>query len=204
MPGENWRRGAVVLVVVALLGVSACTGGGEDEEPGGTPSAAVTAPGVPDGWTEADQDGLAFGLPDGFRRTGGDATDDGTQTTYKAAEGADVPARIDVFTEQGQVGSLDIRVGLLVSRVESELGATVEGPDDVEVPGATIAQEFSYTYSIDRDGGSTDVRQVDLLIDREGLPKYGIRYAATPDEFDEQVWEDLKSSLAVVGKAQEG
>lgn len=209
MPGEpmtrpRWRRSAVVLAFVALLGAAACTGGGGGDEPDPSPSATASAAPLPDGWTRESQDGLSFGLPEGFRRSSGGATEEGTQTTYTAADGSDVPARIDVFTEEGQVGSLEIRVGLLVARVESELGATVEGPDDVEVAGATAAQEFSYTYTLPEQQGGDEIRQVDLLVDREGLPKYGIRYAAAADEFDDQVWEDLVTSLTVGDAAQDG
>lgn len=200
MPGDVRRHGALILALVALLGVGACTGDdGGDPDPSTSPSAsapATTAP-LPDGWTRETQGYLSFGLPEGFRQSGGSTGDEGSQTTYRADDGSETPARIDVFTEEGQVGPLDVRVPLLVSRLEAELGTTIGEPDDVEVAGAPAAQEFAYRYRLPQDQGGDEIRQVDLLVDTEEGPKYGIRYAAPADTYDDQVWTDLKATLLV-------
>lgn len=193
---------ACVVGLIALLG--ACSGDGDDGDPPraeSTASSEVTEPAadLPSGWTEQRAGELVFALPQDFRQSGGNGTDQGSQTTWTLDDGSEVPARVDVFVEESQVGTLEIRGGLLRSRLEAELGAQVGEPEPVEVVGASDAEQFTYTYEIDTSAGRTPVRQVDLLVDRPSLPKYGIRYAATADAYDQDVWEQLRSSLVLEG-----
>lgn len=199
MTGRRRLTAACAAGLLVLLG--ACSGGdGGDpvaDEP--TTSSEASQPGtdLPSGWTEQQVEGLRLGIPGGFEGAPSQRTDEGSQTTFTATDGSEVPARIDVFVESARVGNLEIRAGLLRSRAEAELGADVEDATSVDVAGASEAEQFFYTYDIEASEGSTSVRQVDLLVDRPGLPKYGLRYAATAGAFDEELWEQLRATLVV-------
>lgn len=201
MTGRHRLTAVCATGLLVLLG--ACSGGDDGGDPpsGDEPTASSEAarPGtdLPSGWTEQQLEGLRLGIPGGFEGAPAQRTDEGSQTTFTATDGAAVPARVDVFVEQGRVGTLEIRGGLLRSRAEAELGADVEDPTPVDVRGASEAEQFFYTYDVDTSGGSAPVRQVDLLVDPPGLPKYGVRYAAPADAFDDDLWEQLRSSVVV-------
>jgi len=202
MTGRRRLTAACAVGLLVLLG--ACSGDDEGGDPSAdepTTSSEASQPGtdLPSGWTERRAGELGFALPEDFRQSGGSTTDEGSQTTWTREDGAAVPARVDVFVEEGRVGTLEIRGGLLRSRAEAELGADVEDPTPVDVRGASEAEQFFYTYDVDTSGSSTSVRQVDLLVDPPGLPKYGLRYAAPADAFDDDLWEQLRSSVVVEG-----
>jgi hypothetical protein len=186
--------------LLVLLGACGGDDDGRDEPTAGptaSSDAARPAGDLPAGWTEQRVEGLRFGVPEGYEAAPVQRTDQGSRATFRSTDGAEVPARIDVFVETGQVGSLEIRGGLLRSRLQAELGAQMGEPEPVDVEGASDAEQFAYTYEIDTSTGRTSVRQVDLLVDRPSLPEYGIRYAATADAYDDEVWQQLRASLAV-------
>ncbi len=197
------RRLTTACTAGLLVLLGACSAGDATDAPAGgpAPSTASSEPDaeLPSGWTELRSGELAFALPEDFRQTGGSTTDQGSQTTWQLDDGAEVSPRVDVFVEDGQVGTLEIRGGLLRSRLKAELGAEVEDPTPVDVRGASGAEQFFYTYDVDTSEGSTPIRQVDLLLDRPSLPKYGIRYAAPADAFDDELWEQLRSSMILEG-----
>lgn len=203
------RRAGLHLAVACLLplALTACS---EDEEPGGTGSGATpgetssaAAEGtVPEGWITVEQDGISIGVPADFEQV----DNPGSTVSYGIpyADQAFPPPKVDLFVETDQVGSLDVRLPLVVGNIENELDITVEDPQDVEVAGASAAVQFSYEYTT--AGGTsvtgvelepTPMRQTDLLIDRPGLPKYGLRYAAPADQYDEALWDDVVASVTV-------
>ncbi|WP_311208849.1 MULTISPECIES: hypothetical protein [unclassified Aeromicrobium] len=200
MIGRHRLTAVCATGLLVLLG--ACSGGDDGGDPPSdepTASSEASQPGadLPSGWTEQQLEDLRLGIPGGFEGAPAQRTDEGSQTTFTATDGSEVPARIDVFVESGRVGTLEIRGGLLRSRAEAELGADVEDPTPIDVRGASEAEQFFYTYDIEASEGSTSIRQVDLLVDPPGLPKYGVRYAAPADAFDDDLWEQLRSSVFV-------
>lgn len=201
-----------VLVVAAVLAVAlaGCTDGGREEADAPSPTATA----VPEGWRAQQIEGLRVLVPEEFEELSGGATAEGVTQKYGVpyTDQTSPPPVLQVFVEQGEVGPLDVRAPLLVGSLEAELGIEIPEPQEVEVEGAVTAAEFTYDYRT--EGGTTssgttleptDIRQSDLLVETEGLPKYGLRYAAPADQYDEELWRTVVETLQVEGAGtQEG
>ena len=109
------------------------------------------------------------------------------------------------FVERDQVGPLHVREQVLRAQLASALpGSTIGKSQRVTVAGSSDAVTFDVLY---QDDGGTSVlgsalkscvfRQRELIIETSGLPKYGLRYAAPTDQFDEQLWRQLVGSIVV-------
>ncbi|WP_289017014.1 hypothetical protein [uncultured Ornithinimicrobium sp.] len=166
-----------------------------------------TAP-APDGWTLRQSAGFSIATPPGWQPRPED------QRVHQAAMDVGVPftgqptppPRLLVFLERGHVGEIDLREQVLRMQLASSLpaDATLDTSTEVEVAGADRAVEFDVFYTTaevrsltDTPMHATRVRQVELLVETEGLPKFGFRYAAPVSEFDEEEWERIRSSIQV-------
>lgn len=116
------------------------------------------------------------------------------------------PPRLLVFLERGHVGEIELREQLLRLQLANSLpaDATLDTSTEVEVSGADRALEFDVYYTTaevrsltDTPMDATAIRQVELLVETEGLPKFGFRYAAPVDQFDEAQWERVRASIEV-------
>lgn len=203
-PPRRHARLLALACAVPLTVVGCSTG----SDPAGAPpppapsDSAATGSSVPAGWTTVEQAGMTLAVPPDFEPI----QPSGATVTYGIpyTDQTFPPPKVDVFVEQEEVGSLEVRVPLVVGNIENELGISVEEVEEVEVAGASAAAELSYEYTT--AGGKsvsgvqlepTAMRQSELLIDVPGLPKYGLRYSAPTEQYDEQVWEDLKASVTV-------
>jgi hypothetical protein len=202
------RPAAALLLAAGLAGLAACSGedaGGEPEAGGGPKDPVVTAT-VPDGWTTGQVEGLSLAYPPEFQvRT--DAEGVALQVGVPFTGQPFPPPQVQVYVEESQVGTLQVREPLTRAQISQQLGGVEIPPSTpVEVAGARAAVQFTYEYRT--EGGTstlntplepTDMRQTDLLVDVPGLPKYGLRYSAPADQYDEQLWQQLVGSLAVDG-----
>jgi hypothetical protein len=207
------RRGTTLLAVVAVTGgllVSAC-----DPSPEQSPQALTTATvpadraTQPQGWVTRQGAGFRVSIPGDWadrppelRAVKQAALEVGVPFTGQRH----VPPVLIVFVEREQVGPLSIREPLVRAQLPRSLpaGATLGESKHVAVAGSTDAVEFDVLY--DAPGGEsklgtpidpTAVRQRELLVETPGLPKYGLRYAAPLDEFDEGVWAKILGSFVV-------
>ena len=198
-------RGRLVLVLGAVvlgLFLTACT---ESEEGPGAASPGPSSA-APEGWRNQQVEGLALAVPEEFRDLAGESTSAGVTRKFGIpyTDQTSPPPALQVFVEETEVGPLDVRAPLVVGGLEAELGIDIPDPEEVEVDGAVTAVEFTYDYRT--TGGTTssgttleptDIRQSDVLIETPGLPKYGLRYAAPADQYDEDLWRSLLDSLVV-------
>jgi hypothetical protein len=199
------------LALLLLGGLAACSGddGGDGSADGSTspaPSAseaAVTAT-VPDGWTTGRAAGLTLAYPPEWQvRT--DAQGVALQVGVPFTGQPFPPPQLQVYVEETQVGTLQVREPLTKAQISQQLGGIEIPPSTpVEVAGARAAVQFTYAYRT--AGGTstmntpldpTDMRQTDVLIDVPGLPKYGLRYSAPADQYDEQTWQQILGSVSV-------
>ena len=171
-------------------------------------AAERTAP-APDGWVLRQSAGFSVATPPGWvprpedQRVRQAAMDVGVPFTGQSTP----PSRLLVFLERDHVGDLDLREQVLRLQLQSGLpsDATIDTSTDVKIAGASAAREFDTYYTTAAVARTvtgtplkaTRIRQVELLVETEGLPKFGFRYAAPVAEFDEEAWERIKSSIEV-------
>jgi hypothetical protein len=221
MPERGARAAVLAIALVVTAMVTGCAGrdtpeggqgsgqstGGTAQQGASAPSgAAATAAVVPPGWKTYEASGLSLAYPPDWRpRTEPEAQ----QPTFKFGVPftgqPSPPPFLAGFVETEPVGNLAVREPVLRKFLEAGLpNATFEPTRAVQVAGASEAVEFSYTYTT--EGGEsvlgtrlepTRIRQVDLLVERPGLPKYGLRYGAPVSEFDPQLWRQILASLSV-------
>lgn len=199
-------RLAALLCVLPLV-LTACSSEPEESvSPDDDPSDAQGS--VPEGWTAVEQEGIAFGVPPEFEQVDGPGSTVSYGIPY--TDQTFPPPKVDLFVENDDVGPLDVRIPLVVGNIENELGVTVGEPEEVEVAGASAAVQFGYEYTT--QGGTsvsgvelepTQMRQTDVLIDAPGLPKYGLRYGAPADQYDEELWQDLVGSITVAARGSD-
>lgn len=208
---------AAAAVLLLALALSGCSGEDEAPSPGarsdtspsspsGAPASSSAGAVVPEGWQTRTLDGLSVAYPADFAvRT--DAADVTLQVGIPFTGQPFPPPQVQYFVEDGLVGPLEFREPLTRAQISQKLGGVEIPPStSVTVAGATAAVQFTYTYRtvggtsvLDTPLEPTDMRQSDLLVEVPGLPKYGIRYSAPADQFDEQVWDQLIASLSVTG-----
>ena len=204
------RAAVALLLLAALAGCSGADDAAEDQTgPGpGATERSVTAT-VPEGWTTGRVDGLSLAYPPEFEvRT--DAEGVALQVGIPFTGQPFPPPQVQVYVEESQVGTLQVREPLTKAQISQQLGGIEIPPSTpVEVAGARAAVQFTYEYrtqggtsTLDTPLEPTDMRQTDLLIDVPGLPKYGLRYSAPADQYDDALWESLVRSVAVDGSEE--
>ena len=213
-PRSTVAAATVLLLALALTG---CNGGDEPSTGAKSSSAAPStstgesassAPAavVPPGWKTSTLDGLTVAYPGEYSvRT--DAEGVSLQVGIPFTGQPFPPEQVQYFVETDQVGPLEVREPLTRAQITQGLGQIdIPASTPATVAGATAAVQFTYEYRT--EGGTstmdtplepTDMRQSDLLIEVPGLPKYGMRYSAPADQYDEQVWAQLVAALSVSG-----
>lgn len=209
------RAAGVVTSLGVVLALVACAPA-EDASPQDLAQATVapgdvverTAP-APDGWVLRQSAGFSIATPPEWvprpadQRVRQAAMDVGVPYTGQSTP----PPRLLVFLERGHVGEIELREQVLRMQLKSSLpaDATLDTSTEVTIDGATSAREFDVYYTtaaVDRTVTGTPmratrIRQVELLVESDGLPKLGFRYAAPAEEFDESAWERMKESIQV-------
>jgi hypothetical protein len=208
MPERGARAVVLTLVLALTVVATGCAGGsgGSAQQTGSAATAAPQTAVVPPGWKTYEVSGLSLAYPPHWQpRTEQEAL----QPTFKFGvpfTGQPAPPPfLAGFVETEPVGNIAVREPVLRKFLQAGLpGATFEPTRKVQVAGASEAVEFAYTYTT--QGGEsvlgtplepTPIRQVDLLVERPGLPKYGLRYGAPASEFDPQLWRQIVASLSV-------
>jgi hypothetical protein len=200
-------RLAALLCVLPLVLAACSSEPDESASPDDDPSETQEGS-LPEGWTEVEQEGITFGVPAEFEQVDGPGATVSYGIPY--TDQTFPPPKVDLFVENEEVGPLDVRIPLVVGNIENELGVSVGEPEEVEVAGASAAAQFSYEYTT--QGGTsvsgvelepTQMRQTDVLIDAPGLPKYGLRYAAPADQYDDGLWEALVASITVAPRGSD-
>ncbi|RIK17736.1 MAG: hypothetical protein DCC50_00790, partial [Acidobacteria bacterium] len=210
-----WHRGIVAVAASGLLVVLGACDAAEPSAPQDFANATVAPGGVaertapaPDGWTLRQSAGFSIATPPGWeprpdeQRVRQAAMDVGVPYTGQSSP----PPRLLVFLERGHVGELELREQLLRLQLTSSLpsDATLDTSHEVEIAGAERAVEFDVFYTTAEVRSLTEtplkatrIHQVELIVETEGLPKFGFRYAAPVDEFDEEMWERVRDSIEV-------
>lgn len=201
-------------MLALLLSAGMLLGGCSDNSTEGPAAVQVSGAVVPEGWPV--QRAARFTVatppewlprPDEIRLAPQAALEIGVPFTGQAVA---LPLLIG-FVERERVGPLDIREKLLRLQLEQGLpeGTTFGASKRVEVAGALDAVTFDAVYST--PGGTSvlgtpvdpvTVRQRELIVETPGLPKYGLRFTAPVDEFDEQLWQQISDSLVVTAGAE--
>jgi hypothetical protein len=205
---------AAVTVLLLSLALAGCSGGGDEPaaaDGSGSPAATAGEPAssappavVPPGWQTRTLEGLDLAYPADFS-VRDDAKDVTLQVGIPFTGQPSPPAQVLYFVESTLVGPLEIREPVTRGQIAQGLGQIeIPASTPVAVAGATAAVEFTYEYRtqattsvLDTPLVATDIRQSDLLIEVPGLPKYGMRYSAPADQYDEQVWDQLVAALSV-------
>lgn len=206
------RRSGGMLVL--LLSAGLLLGGCSDNSTEGPAAVPVSGAVVPEGWPVQRAAGFTVATPpewsprpDEFRLAPQAALEIGFPFTGQAVA---LPLLIG-FVERERVGPLDIREKLLRLQLEQGLpeGTTFGASKRIEVAGALDAITFDAVYST--PGGTSvlgtpvdpvTVRQRELVVETPGLPKYGLRFTAPVEEFDEQLWQQILGSLVVTAGAE--
>jgi hypothetical protein len=210
--GDTAKRSIVMLGLgLIMVGAAACSTGPEDSPESGGPATTAgsvqpttAAAPVPSGWQEATVDGLTFAYPPEFERRE-DVPEATLQVGVPFTGQPAPPPQVQVFVETGEVGPLEVREPLTRAQIQQQLGpVSIPSSTPVPVTGASAAVEFTYEYTtqggtsvLDTPLEPTPMRQSELLIDVPGLPKYGLRYSAPAVEYDEDVWQAIRSSIRV-------
>lgn len=208
MPTTTRSRGlrcaaSLAIAATALTGCSGDAAGGKPDRPAADQGGRATAT-VPAGWESRQVAGLRVAWPPDFQvRT--DATGAALQVGIPFTGQPFPPPQVQVYVETEPVGTLQVREPLTRAQISQQLGGVEIPPSTpVTVAGARAAVEFTYDYTT--EGGTsvldtplepTPMRQSDLLIDVPGLPKYGLRYSAPADQYDERLWRQLVAALEV-------
>lgn len=201
-------------MLALLLSAGMLLGGCSDNSTEGPAAVQVSGAVVPEGWPVQRAAGFTVATPpewlprpDEIRLAPQAALEIGVPFTGQAVA---LPLLIG-FVERERVGRLDIREKLLRLQLEQGLpeGTTFGASKRVEVAGALDAVTFDAVYST--PGGTSvlgtpvdpvTVRQRELIVETPGLPKYGLRFTAPVDEFDEQLWQQISDSLVVTAGAE--
>jgi hypothetical protein len=116
------------------------------------------------------------------------------------------PPRLLAFLERDLVGPLNVREPILRAQLQGQLAAnaTLGAAEHVKIKGADDAIEFEVTYTtaastsvLDTPLEATDMRQIELLVETEGLPKFGFRFSAPAAQFDKATWQTIRDSITV-------
>ncbi|NLT55764.1 MAG: hypothetical protein GXX79_14645 [Actinomycetales bacterium] len=211
--GRSVVARCVATAAVAALGVAGLTGcDSETQVRSQKASEATIVPTdrakVPAGWTVHRGPGFTVAvppewkpMPDDQRAAPSAALEVGVPFTGQPTS----PAVFFAFVEREQVGPLVYREPLLRAQLEAGIpGVTLGDSTRIEIAGSSDALYFDVLYE---DEGGTSVlgtkleptvcRQRELIIETPGLPKYGFRYGAPQDQFDEQVWQQIARSIVV-------
>lgn len=211
-PTRTARSTVVALLLLAALGACAACSGGDD---GSAPADGDTSPSpkaaraeVPEGWTATAVEGMTLAYPSEWKvRT--DAAGVALQVGVPFTGQPFPPAQVQVYVENDQVGTLQVREPLTKAQISQQLGVQIPPSTPAVIAGARAAVQFTYTYTtkaatstLDTPLEATDMKQSDVLIDVPGLPKYGLRYAAPADQYDDSVWQQLLGSVQVGGTGE--
>ncbi len=207
---------AAATVLLLALALTGCDGGDEPSKGAETSAAPSTSTGgsassapsavVPPGWQTSTLDGLTVAYP-GEYSVRNDAEGVSLQVGIPFTGQPFPPEQVQYFVETDQVGPLEVREPLTRAQITQGLGRIdIPASTPATVAGATAAVQFTYEYRtkggtsvMDTPLEPTDMRQSDLLIEVPGLPKYGMRYSAPADQYDEQIWDQLVAALVVSG-----
>lgn len=212
---SRWRAGILALaLVLGVAALSGCSGGSspsagaakdrpsaDDRSATGSPAPAAH---VPSGWSVRRLDGLQVAYPPQFQvRT--DAQGVTLQVGVPFTGQPFPPPQLQVFVETDPVGTLAVREPLTRAQITQQLGGIdIPASTPASVAGATAAVQFTYGYRtkaatsvLNTPLEATDMRQSDLLIEVPGLPKYGLRYSAPADQYDDALWRQVIAALAV-------
>lgn len=199
------------LAASLLLAVAGCSGDGAEDQGSATsgPGGAGAEEGaLPEGWSTFEAEGFSVGLPPDWEERPEDmresraAMDVGIPFTGQPYP----PPRMLAFVETEAVGPPDVRDQILRQQLEWGLGEDAEFGETtpVTVEGADAALEFEVTYTteeatsvLDTPLEATEMRQRELIVETEGLPKLGFRFSAPADQFDEEQWETVRASIEV-------
>lgn len=205
---------AAALALALPLLLTACdVGPGEEaqELPSATLDAdAAEASGqdVGDGWTVRQNAGFSVQTPSAWQVPAAEYrfTEAALHVELPFTGQSYAPPRLLGFLERGAVGDLATRESILRALLTSQLpaDATLGDSEEVEVDGALGAVQFEATYTTQTETSylgttlrGTTFRQVELLVETEGLPKLGFRYSAPERDFDEAEWERIRDSIQV-------
>ena len=162
---------------------------------------------VPEGWTYRGP-GFTVAVPPDWKPKPDDqrvapqaALEVGVPYTGQSAS----PPVLLAFVERERVGPLPYREPILRAQLEAGLpGVTLGDSKHVQVAGSTDAVTFDALYQ-DEGGESilgtrlepTTFRNRELIVETPGLPKYGFRFGAPRDQFDEATWQKILGSIVV-------
>ncbi|NLT55762.1 MAG: hypothetical protein GXX79_14635 [Actinomycetales bacterium] len=205
------RRVALVACGALLLtGVAGCASETEVRTQKGSEATIVPTERakVPEGWTVYRGPGFTVAVPPDWKPKPDDqrvapqaALEVGLPYTGQSAS----PPVLLAFVERERVGPLVYREPILRAQFEAGLpGVTLGDSKHVTVAGSTDAVTFDALYQ-DEGGESvlgtrlepTTFRNRELIVETPGLPKYGFRYGASKDQFDEATWEKILGSIVV-------
>ena len=206
-------RSIVVLgaVVPLTLALSACDKGPGEGPAQGLPTATTSpSPGsdVPSGFIMRQGAGFSIAIPADWQprpeemRLKQASMDIGVPYTGQPYP----PPRLLAFLERERVGPLNVREPILRAQLQGQLpsNATLGASEHVKIKGADDAIEFEVTYTtaestsvLDTPLVATDIRQIELLVETEGLPKFGFRFSAPANQFDESTWRTIRDSITV-------
>jgi len=194
------------LLAGALAGCSDDGGSDASASPtAATSSAAPATAEVPAGWTATEVEGISLAYPSEWQvRT--DAEGVALQVGVPFTGQPFPPPQVQVYVEDTPVGTLQVREPLTRAQISQQLGIDIPPSTPATIAGASQAVQFGYTYTTDAGTSTrdtpleaTDMRQSDVLIDVPGLPKYGLRYSAPADQYDDTLWQQLLASVSVEG-----
>ncbi|WP_426562814.1 hypothetical protein ACPPVT_18420 [Angustibacter sp. McL0619] len=214
-PGVARRRpllpGLVGLFAVAVTMSTAGCGSSSDSAPQALTTATVPADeaSAPAGWQTRQGPGFSVALPPQWQNRPDDqraAPSAALEVGVPYAAQTVPPPLLLAFVGRDLVGPLPIREKVLRAQLEAGLpdDTTLGASTHVKVAGSTDAVTFDVTYRT--KGGTsvtgvrlapTTVRQRELIVETAGLPKYGFRYAAAQDDFDQGTWNQILGSIVV-------
>lgn len=189
------RRGprAVAALLLPLAVAGGCRG---DPEAASTPSPTVTPVAG-----SVQVRGFSFVPPDGLSKVEDRGEQQNTNASYEMvgeAEPPTSPPRLDVFVEHGDVGSAQVRAAAIVDLIKLQLtDPTIVRNEPLDVPGAVNARVIEVTFTCHGTTGEEEIpcRQVEVLVQTEQKPQYGLRYGLPEKQHDERVVDELLASL---------
>lgn len=199
------------VTAVAALCVAALIGGCQSGEPGpsaGTPTRDTATSHPPSATPTAEAAGvrvrdLSFAPPDALTHVTDKAEQGNPKADYEMVGKVKPPLTppvLDVFVEKGDVGPLQMRTASIVDLLKLQLkDPKVVRNEPIEVPGAVGARliEVRFTCTQADGDGTFPCRQLEILVQRERKPQYGLRYGMPDKSYDKKAVERFVASLRV-------
>lgn len=209
MTAKSSSTGLLLVGVLTLILLASGCSDADDPAAQEAVAVPVSRAVVPQGWLVQRAPGFTLAIPpewvprpEEFRLAPDAALEVGVPYTGQPVA---LPLLLG-FVERERVGPLDIREKLLRLQLEQGLppGTTFGASKDVQVAGAVDALTFDAVYStaagtsvLGTPVAPVTVRQRELVVETPGLPKYGLRFTAPLESFDEQLWQRILNSLVV-------